>query len=157
MKSGWSNSSYITRSEQLLCSRVTAFLITSLFLEQSWREFWIPYKSHKPDRKTYRPEKGLLRKLWNEVNWFPVSHKVNVIHIHGITQNEERMKYVELITHKSAIRSSYFSFSPPKRKEKSQVNSPLYSPLHSLRKKWQPRSERTKCSKQRSNIWASSW
>ena len=89
----------ITWSEQLLCSRVTAFLITSLFLEQFWREFWAPYKSHKPDRKTYRPEKGLLRKLWNEVNCFPVSHKVNVIHIHGITQNEEGMKYVELITH----------------------------------------------------------
>ena len=99
MKSGWSNSSYTTRSEQLLCSRVAAFLITSLFLEQFWREFWIPYKYNKPDRKTYRPEKGLLRKLWNEVNWFPVSNKVDVIHIHGITQNEERMKYVELITH----------------------------------------------------------
>ena len=35
----------------------------------------------------------------NEVNWFPVRHEVNVIHIDGITQNEERMKYVESITH----------------------------------------------------------
>ena len=35
----------------------------------------------------------------NEVNGFPVRHEVNVIHIDGITQNEERMKYVELITH----------------------------------------------------------
>ena len=35
----------------------------------------------------------------NEVNWFPVRHEVNVIHIDGITQNEERMKYVESLTH----------------------------------------------------------
>ena len=26
-------------------------------------------------------------------------NEVNVIHVDGITQNEERMKYVELITH----------------------------------------------------------
>ena len=152
MKSGWSNSSYITRSEQLLCSRVTAFLITSLFLEQFRREFWIPYKSHKPDRKTYRSEKGLLRKKWNKVNWFPVSHKVNVIHIHGITPKEEWMKQFVLITHNLRSRVLNFHFRLPQRKRRrtswSQVNSPFSTPF-TPPKKWQPRSEQTKFNKQK--------
>ena len=46
----------------------------------------------------------------NEVNWFPVRHEVNVIHIDGITQNEERMKYVESLTHETAINISFFFF-----------------------------------------------
>ena len=59
----------------------------------------MPYKSLKPDGKTYRPENELLHELWNKVNWFPVSHKVNYIHIHGVSRKEEWMKEFELITH----------------------------------------------------------
>ena len=82
-----------TRSEQLLCSRVTAFLLTSFFRTTLGRILNTVYliSPKKPDRKTHKPENGPLRKLWNGVNCFPVSHKVDVIHIHGITQNEEWM------------------------------------------------------------------
>ena len=38
----------ITWSEQLPCTRVTAFSRTSLFLERFWPEFRISLKSHKP-------------------------------------------------------------------------------------------------------------
>ena len=46
----------ITRSEQLPCTRVTAFSRTSLFLEKYWREFRRSFKSHKPVSKPYRPK-----------------------------------------------------------------------------------------------------
>ena len=46
----------ITWSGQLTCTRVTAFSRTSLFLEHSWREFRIFFKSHKPVSKPYRPK-----------------------------------------------------------------------------------------------------
>ena len=50
----------ITRSEQLPCVRVTVCSWKSLFLEQSWREFWISFKLHKPVSKTYRPKNDIF-------------------------------------------------------------------------------------------------
>ena len=44
----------IIRSEELPCARHTAFSWTSLFLERFWHKFWISFKLHKPNRKTYR-------------------------------------------------------------------------------------------------------
>ena len=46
----------ITRSEQLPSARVTAFSLTSLFLERFWREFRKSFEFHKLVSKTYRPE-----------------------------------------------------------------------------------------------------
>ena len=50
----------ITRSEQLPCVRVTVCSRKSLFLEQSWRKFWISFKLHKPVSKTYRPKNDIF-------------------------------------------------------------------------------------------------
>ena len=44
-----------TRSEQFSCARVTEFSLTSLFLEQFWRELTISFRSHKPNIKTKNP------------------------------------------------------------------------------------------------------
>ena len=46
----------ITRSEQLSCTRVTAFSRTSLFLELFWRELRLSFKSDKEVNQTYRPK-----------------------------------------------------------------------------------------------------
>ena len=54
------NQEPITWSEQLPCTRVTAFSRTSLFLERFWREFWISVKFHKPVSKTYRPKNDIF-------------------------------------------------------------------------------------------------
>ena len=50
----------VTQSEQLQCSRVTAFLPTSLFFNRFWGEFRIPFEPHKPVGKTKRPKNGIL-------------------------------------------------------------------------------------------------
>ena len=50
----------ITRSEQRPWARVTAFSLTSSFLERFWREFWISFKYNKPVSKTYRPKNDIL-------------------------------------------------------------------------------------------------
>ena len=43
-------------SEQIPCTRATAFSRISLFLGRFWREFRISFKSHKPVSKIYRPK-----------------------------------------------------------------------------------------------------
>ena len=42
------------------CTRVTAFLQTSLFWERFWRKFGISVNSHKPVSKTYKPKNGIF-------------------------------------------------------------------------------------------------
>ena len=48
----------ITRSVQL----------PSLFLERFLREFWVPFKFHKPDSKTYRPKNGIYFLSFNPLS-----------------------------------------------------------------------------------------
>jgi len=50
----------ITWRGQLPCALVTAFSLTSLFLERFWREFWISFKFLKPVSKTYRPKNDIF-------------------------------------------------------------------------------------------------
>ena len=50
----------INWSEQLPCTRVTAFSRTSLFLERFWCELRISFKSHKAVSKTYRPKNDIF-------------------------------------------------------------------------------------------------
>ena len=64
----------ITWSEQLPCTCVTAFSLTSLFLERFYREFRISLKPHKPASKTYRPKNAnfcLLMTLRCPF-WYPI-------------------------------------------------------------------------------------
>ena len=49
-----------TWSEQFSCARVTAFSLTSLFLEPFWRDLRISFRSHKPDIKTKTPKNGIF-------------------------------------------------------------------------------------------------
>ena len=46
----------ITQSEQMSHGSRHHVFAHKLFLERFWREIRISFKSHKPVRKTYRPE-----------------------------------------------------------------------------------------------------
>ena len=54
------NQEAITRRGQFSCSRVTAFSLTSLFLERSLRELRISFMSHKPVIETKTARNGIF-------------------------------------------------------------------------------------------------
>ena len=69
----------ITLSEELPCPRVTAFSLTSLFLERFWGELRISFRSYKPVIKTKTPKNGIFD-FFNEVSFsFVTSYIYNAL------------------------------------------------------------------------------
>ena len=49
------------KAERITSTLVSrAFSWTSLLFERFWREFWIPFKFHKPVSKTFRPKNDIF-------------------------------------------------------------------------------------------------